>query len=77
MQKHFTNETVVQIAGTYGKTLVQVIPRRQMQDGYITIPGSSNPDHIAKIFIVFDFELSEQEMEEIRSIDTQNLNESW
>lgn len=55
----------------------KLFPRRKMQDGYITIPGSSNPDHIAEIFIVFDFELSEQEMEEIRSIDTQNLNESW
>ena len=76
-QEHFTNETVVRIANEHGKTPAQVILRWQIQDGYITIPGSSNPDHIAENFDVFGFELSEQDMEEIRSIDRQARYESW
>ena len=76
-QEHFTNETVVRIANEHGKTPAQVILRWQIQDGYITIPGSSNPDHIAENFDVFGFELSEPDMEEIRSIDRQARYESW
>jgi len=75
--KHFSNETIVQIANAHGKTPAQIILRWQIQDGYITIPGSSNPDHIEENFHVFDFELNEQEMEKIRSIDRQTRYESW
>ena len=76
-QAHFTNETIVQIANAHGKTPAQIILRWQIQDGYITIPGSSNPDHIAENFEIFDFQLTEREMEEIRRIDRQNRYESW
>ncbi len=76
-QEHFTNETVVRIANEHGKTPAQILLRWQIQDGYITIPGSSNPNHIAENFDVFGFELSEQEMKEIRSIDRQARYESW
>ena len=47
----------------------------QDQDGYITIHGSSNPDHIAENFDVFDFELTGQEMNEIRNSELSYLNE--
>ena len=76
-QEHFTNETIVRIANAHGKTPAQVILRWQIQDGYVTIPGSSNPDHIAENFDVFDFELTEQEMDEIRSGDRQERYENW
>ena len=76
-QEHFTNETIVRIANAHGKTPAQVILRWQIQDGYITIPGSSNPDHIAENFDVFDFELTEQEMDEIRNLDRQERYENW
>ncbi len=76
-KEHFTNETIVQIANAHGKTPAQIILRWQIQDGYITIPGSSNPDHIAENFDIFDFQLTEQEIERIRRIDRQNRYESW
>ena len=76
-QDHFTNETVTRIANKYGKTPAQVILRWQIQDGYICIPGSSNPTHIAENHDLFDFELSEQEMNEIRSTDRQERYENW
>ena len=76
-QEHFTNETIVRIANSHEKTPAQVIIRWQIQDGYITIPGSSNPDHIAENYDVFDFELTDQEMTEIRDLDLQERYENW
>jgi len=76
-QAHFTNETIVQIANAHEKTPAQIILRWQIQDGYITIPGSSNPDHIAENYDVFDFELTDQEMTAIRDLDLQERYENW
>ena len=76
-QEHFGSETVVRIAEKHGKTPAQIILRWQIQDGYIPIPGSSDPEHIAENYGVFDFELSEGEMNEIRSLDRQERYESW
>ena len=76
-QEHFTNETIVRIANAHEKTPAQIILRWQIQDGYITIPGSSNPEHIAENYDVFDFELTHQEMKEIRDLDQQARYENW
>ena len=76
-QESFGNETIVQIAGAHGKTPAQVILRWQIQDGYIVIPGSSNPDHIAENYDLFDFALSKEEMEKIRALDQQKRYENW
>ena len=76
-QEHFTNKTIVRIANAHGKTPAQIILRWQIQDGYITIPGSSNPDHIAENDDIFDFELTDQEMMEIRDLDRQTRYENW
>lgn len=76
-QEHFSNETVLSIAEAHGKTPAQIILRWHVQDGYIAIPGSSNPDHIAENYDIFDFELTEAEMEEIRNLDRQERYENW
>ena len=76
-REHFTDETIVRIAGAHGKTPAQIILRWQIQDGYITIPGSSDPDHIAENYDVFDFELTDREMTEIRNLDRQARYENW
>ena len=75
--EHFGNETIIRIAETYGKTPAQVILRWQLQAGFIAIPGSSNPDHIAENYDIFDFELTDQEMEEIRQLDRHERYENW
>ena len=74
---HFTNETILRIAAAHKKTAAQIILRWQIQDGYITIPGSSNPGHIAENHDIFDFELTSQEMAEIRDLDQQARYENW
>ena len=54
----------------YGKTNVQIILRWHIQEGTIIFPRSTNPVHIKENFEIFDFELTEDEMNKIRSLDT-------
>lgn len=53
----------------YGKTNAQIILRWHIQDGNIVIPGSKNPAHIKDNFDLFDFSLTEEEMEKIAALD--------
>ena len=46
----------------YGKSAAQIILRWHMQDGNIVIPGSKNPEHIKANFDLFDFALTDEEM---------------
>ena len=74
---HFNNEVITKIAKAHGKTSAQVILRWHLQAGYIAIPGSKNPDHIRENYDVFDFELSEKEMNMIYALDEQRRYENW
>lgn len=53
------------LAEKYGKSNAQIILRWHIQAGNIVIPGSKNPDHIRANFELFDFELTDAEMDEI------------
>ena len=68
---------ILDLAEAHGKTAAQIILRWHLQDGYIAIPGSANPDHIAENYDIFDFELSEDEMERIHCIDEHRRYENW
>ena len=61
-QEHFSNPVITGIAAAHGKSAAQIILRLQLQAGFIAIPGSSDPDHIAENYNIFDFELSDEEM---------------
>lgn len=63
------NATVVGIAEAHGRTPAQVLIRWHVQLGNIVIPKSVNPERIVSNFDVFDFELSEQDMASIGSLD--------
>lgn len=76
-QELFNDETIIRIARAHGKTSAQVLVRWHMQAGYIVIPGSSNPDHIAENFSIFDFELSDEEMQAIADMNTGERYENW
>ena len=68
-QTLFNDETISSIAEAHGKTSAQVILRWHLQAGNIAIPGSSNEAHIQENFEIFDFELSEDEMQRMTDID--------
>lgn len=53
----------------YGKSSVQVILRWHIQDGNIVIPGSKNPTHIQANFDLFDFALTDEEMDKISAMN--------
>ena len=61
-----------EIAATHGKSVAQVILRWDLQRGVTVIPGSNNPEHIRENISIFDFVLTDEEME---SIATLNKNE--
>ena len=65
-----TNPVVTELAEKYGKNAGQVILRFEVQEGFIVLPKSENPERIAGNIEIFDFELSEEEMEKMRALDT-------
>ncbi len=73
-QEYFNNEILLGIAAAHDKTVAQILLRWHIQAGYITIPGSSNPDHIAENYDIFCFELTDEEMQTIREMDTGHGN---
>ena len=64
--KLFKDPVLAGIARSRGKSIAQIALRWLMQQGNIAaIPRSANPQHIAESLQVFDFELSENEMQRI------------
>lgn len=68
-QRLFEDETISEIAKAHGKTSAQIILRWHLQAGNIAIPGSSNEDHIQENYEIFDFELTDEEMEQMTALD--------
>lgn len=62
------NEVFTKIGQKYKKTNVQVILRWHIQKGNIIFPKSTNPLHIKENSEIFDFKLTEDEMEEINKM---------
>lgn len=65
----FDDPVIVGIAEAHGKTSAQIILRWHLQAGNIAIPGSRNENHIAENYDIFDFALSEEEMEQMTKLD--------
>ena len=53
----------------YGKSNAQIILRWHVQAGNIVIPGSKNPDHIRDNFNIYDFALTDEEMQQIVALN--------
>ena len=70
------DETISAIAKAHGKSSAQVILRWNLQKGVVVIPGSSNPEHIQENTELYDFELSDEEMEKINALD-RNEKHDW
>ena len=57
------------LAEKYGKTNAQIILRWHIQSGNIVIPGSKSREHIKDNFDLFDFSLTDDEMDQIAAMD--------
>lgn len=68
--KNLLNEPVfTELAEKYQKNNVQIILRWQIQEGNIVFPKSTNLVHLRDNIDVFDFELTEDEMNKIKALD--------
>lgn len=72
----FNDETISEIAKAHNKSSAQVILRWHLQKGVVAIPGSGNPEHIKENISVFDFELTDEEMNKINELD-RNEKHDW
>lgn len=66
----FANPTLVEIGNKYNKSAAQVILRWLIQRGVIIACKSTHIERIKQNFEVFDFELSDEDMETIKELDT-------
>ena len=65
-----TNSVITAIAAAHGKTAAQVVLRFEIQENVIVFPKSTHLERIKSNMDVFDFTLTESEMEQIRALDT-------
>jgi len=67
--KIFDDKTMKTIANKYGKTPAQIILRWDLQKEVITIPKSVTKERILSNSLIFDFELSQEDMDAINKLD--------
>mgnify|MGYP000007515749 CR=1 FL=1 len=65
----FTNPELVKIAEAHGKSVAQVVLRWLIQRDVVVIPKSVRKDRMAENFDVFNFELSQSDLEKIAKLD--------
>lgn len=68
----FTNETLVFIGKKYNKSSAQVVLRWLIQRGVIVACKSTHIERMQENINVFDFELTEEDMNSIKTLDTSN-----
>ncbi|WP_221391391.1 aldo/keto reductase [Dyadobacter sp. NIV53] len=66
----FQNELLASIGEKYNKTIAQVVVRWLTQRGIVAIPKSVRKERMAENFNSFDFQLNTEEMEAIKTLDT-------
>ena len=65
----FTDPEMTAIGAKYGKTAAQVALRWNTQRGVVIIPKSSNPARMAQNLDIWDFRLTEEEMQIVTAKD--------
>lgn len=61
---------IEKIAKNHGKDTSQVILRFELQEGAIIFPKSIHPERMKRNMDIFDFILTHEEMDEMRTLDT-------
>jgi 2,5-diketo-D-gluconate reductase A len=66
----FKNELLKSIGDKYNKSIAQVTLRWLIQRGIVAIPKSVRKERMAENINIFDFELTAEEMEKIKTLDS-------
>ena len=67
---YFQNPVLKEIGEKYGKSVAQVALRFLLQSDVVVIPKSTHENRMQENFNVFDFTLSNEDMEKIQALDT-------
>jgi len=67
----FTNPTLTAIGAEHGKSVGQVVLRWLTQRQVVVIPKSVRPERMAENLQIFDFELTDEQMAQIATLDTE------
>ncbi|MCT6919472.1 MAG: aldo/keto reductase, partial [Bifidobacteriales bacterium] len=62
--------TLTEIGQAHGRTAAQVALRFLVQDGVIIIPKTTHRERMRENLDIWDFQLSDQEMDRLRAMDT-------
>ncbi|MDO5395571.1 MAG: aldo/keto reductase [Bacteroidales bacterium] len=65
----FKDPVIKKIAEKHGKTPAQIILRWHIQEGHSAIPGATDHGYIKENISIFDFELTPEEMNKMRSLN--------
>lgn len=66
---YFNNPVLKEVGEKYGKSTAQTALRFLLQSGIVVIPKSTHKERMQENFNVFDFELSNQDMKKLESLD--------
>jgi 2,5-diketo-D-gluconate reductase A len=66
----FTNPTLAAIGEAHGKSVGQVVLRWLTQRQVVVIPKSVRPERMAENLEIFDFELTDEQLAQIATLDT-------
>eukprot|EP00565_Helicotheca_tamesis_P006813 CAMPEP_0185726378 /NCGR_PEP_ID=MMETSP1171-20130828/2373_1 /TAXON_ID=374046 /ORGANISM="Helicotheca tamensis, Strain CCMP826" /LENGTH=330 /DNA_ID=CAMNT_0028394715 /DNA_START=195 /DNA_END=1187 /DNA_ORIENTATION=- len=75
--KAFEHPTLVKIAEQHGRTTAQILGRWCVQKGYVFMPKSVKKERMIENAKVFDFTLSDEEMEELDALTTPEAIETF
>lgn len=65
----FKDPVIMKIAEAHGKTPAQIILRWHIQEGLSAIPGATDHGYITENISIFDFDLTPEEMQAMRSLN--------
>jgi 2,5-diketo-D-gluconate reductase A len=66
----FTDPLLTEIGAAHGRSVAQVVLRWLVQRGVVVTPKSVRPERMAQNLAVFDFELTDDQMARIATLDT-------
>ena len=76
-RQKFNDPLIVKLSEKYNKTPAQILLRWGIQQGFVIIPKSGNKGRIEQNGDVFDFELSDDDMNQMKTLQKENLRVSW
>lgn len=69
-KKLLSDPAITELAEKYSKSAGQIILRFEVQEGIIVLPKSTNPERMKSNLEIFDFVLTNEEMDKLRALDT-------